>query len=251
MPVEIIVRPTLGSYTARAKGLKGTASRSEGPRQAAEALIRKLDLGAGQLLEQATADLPQGQQRFHFVVEKELPDSDLLPCPFCGGKADSHCTAGPYPDWFVQCTECLASAHVFSEDKLDGWNNRALPAEQHKGEPVAVMYADGSVLTKADCGHAFDICCKVETPLYRHADSNVRCNTVTDERAEFEAAYAKEFSEARGQEFTANDISSMRDSAGGYGHRSYLNGQWKGWQARAALERKPSAERDSAEEKQP
>ena len=54
MPVEIIVRPTLGSYTARAKGLKGTASRSEGPRQAAEALIRKLDLGAGQLLEQAS-----------------------------------------------------------------------------------------------------------------------------------------------------------------------------------------------------
>lgn len=30
MPVDIIVRPTLGSYTARAKGLKGTASRSEG-----------------------------------------------------------------------------------------------------------------------------------------------------------------------------------------------------------------------------
>ncbi|WP_443692051.1 hypothetical protein ACRZ5O_22750 [Pseudomonas protegens] len=37
---------------------------------------------------------------------------------------------------------------------------------QHQGEPVAVMYADGSVLTKAECGSAFDICCKVETPLY-------------------------------------------------------------------------------------
>lgn len=57
-----------------------------------------------------------------------------------------------------------------------------------------------------------------------------------DERAEFEAAYAKEFSKVRGQDFTAEDIASMRDSSGGYGDRSYLNGQWVGWQARAALE---------------
>ncbi|RWU21264.1 hypothetical protein DM813_18930 [Pseudomonas alkylphenolica] len=45
------------------------------------------------------------------------------------------------------------------------------PAAQHQGEPVAVLYGDGSVLTKADCGHAFDTCCKVETPLYTHADT--------------------------------------------------------------------------------
>ncbi|WP_332730358.1 hypothetical protein [Pseudomonas sp. ESBL2] len=44
------------------------------------------------------------------------------------------------------------------------------PAEQHQGEPVAVLYANGTVLTKADCGDVFDICCKVETPLYTHAD---------------------------------------------------------------------------------
>jgi len=56
--------------------------------------------------------------------------SELLPCPFCGGKADSRCTAGPDPDWFVECTECLASAPVFNQDKLDGWNNRAKPIEQ-------------------------------------------------------------------------------------------------------------------------
>ncbi|AEJ11802.1 MULTISPECIES: hypothetical protein [Pseudomonas] len=44
--------------------------------------------------------------------------------------------------------------------------------EQHQGgsEPVAVLYANGIVLTKADCGDVFDICCKVETPLYTHAD---------------------------------------------------------------------------------
>ncbi|GGU53626.1 hypothetical protein GCM10009504_08000 [Pseudomonas laurentiana] len=45
------------------------------------------------------------------------------------------------------------------------------PAEQHQGEPVAVLYANGSVLTKADCGDSFEICCKVETPLYTHADA--------------------------------------------------------------------------------
>lgn len=45
------------------------------------------------------------------------------------------------------------------------------PAEQPQGEPVAVLYANGTVLTKADCGDVFDICCKVETPLYTHPDS--------------------------------------------------------------------------------
>ncbi|EXF96264.1 hypothetical protein HK44_020315 [Pseudomonas fluorescens HK44] len=38
--------------------------------------------------------------------------------------------------------------------------------ERLKGEPVAVLYADGTVLTKDECGKSFDICCKVETPLY-------------------------------------------------------------------------------------
>ncbi|BBV96413.1 hypothetical protein [Pseudomonas monteilii] len=42
------------------------------------------------------------------------------------------------------------------------------PAEQQ--DPVAVLYANGTVLTKADCGDVFDICCKVETPLYTQAD---------------------------------------------------------------------------------
>ena len=40
------------------------------------------------------------------------------------------------------------------------------PATLLKCEPVAVLYADGGVLTKAECGNCFEICCKVETPLY-------------------------------------------------------------------------------------
>lgn len=58
-----------------------------------------------------------------------------------------------------------------------------------------------------------------------------------DERAAFETSYAREFSKARGQDLTAEDIASMRDNSGGYGDRAYLNGQWAGWQARAALAR--------------
>lgn len=44
--------------------------------------------------------------------------------------------------------------------------DRIAELESGRGEPVAVMYADGSVLTKAECGTAFEICCKVETPLF-------------------------------------------------------------------------------------
>ncbi|MFV2945284.1 hypothetical protein [Pseudomonas japonica] len=69
--VEIIVKPTLGSYSARAKGYKATASRSDGERQAAEALVRKLDLGPGQLEERMAEGLPQGYKVFHFCPNGE------------------------------------------------------------------------------------------------------------------------------------------------------------------------------------
>lgn len=81
------------------------------------------------------------------IAEGGTPDNNLLPCPFCGGKADSRCTAGPYPDWFVECTECHASASVISEDKLDGWNSRAQPASQ--ATPKALMLAMENLAVKA------------------------------------------------------------------------------------------------------
>lgn len=64
----------------------------------------------------------------------------------------------------------LALAHLPS-DSAAGFELRDLlaqPAAQHYGEPVAVLYADGDVLTKAECGESFETCCKVETPLYLH-----------------------------------------------------------------------------------
>lgn len=39
-------------------------------------------------------------------------------------------------------------------------------ADAQRLDAVAVMYADGSVLTKAECGDAFDTCCRAQTPLY-------------------------------------------------------------------------------------
>lgn len=42
---------------------------------------------------------------------------------------------------------------------------------QADAQPVAVLYKDGTVLTRDECGTSFDICCKVETPLYTHADA--------------------------------------------------------------------------------
>lgn len=79
------------------------------------------------------------------------------------------------------CQKCGTAMHELDDDRLCPrcGNNAAEDVRlqlkddaapgataQNQGEPVAVMYADGSVLTKAECGSAFDICCKVETPLY-------------------------------------------------------------------------------------
>ncbi|MBF4207472.1 hypothetical protein EI533_07000 [Pseudomonas donghuensis] len=60
-------------------------------------------------------------------------------------------------------------AHPYPSPHAEFWQGLLdAPAAQHQGEPVAVLYADGFVMTKAECGDAFETCCKVETPLYRH-----------------------------------------------------------------------------------
>lgn len=112
-------------------------------------------------------------------TENRSSNTEIKPCPFCGGKAESRCTAGPDPDWFVQCTECRASADVFSEDNLTGWNNRALAAEQHQGEPVALpsCKAKLSMSHDWDQGHSdgWKDCLEEISklgPLYTHADSD-------------------------------------------------------------------------------
>lgn len=111
--------------------------------------------------------------------------SELLPCPFCGQqdflieRLDSDASVVICQGLTGPHEACLARGPVgVAQDEgeeqpgrdkaVELWNARA---EQHQGEPVAVPYANGSVLTKADCGDSFEICCKVETPLYTHADA--------------------------------------------------------------------------------
>lgn len=93
---------------------------------------------------------------------------------------------------------CKAEVHAaFIQARNDIERLLAQPAEQHQGEPVAVLYADGTVLTKTDCGDGFEICCKVETPLYTHADPGEveligwkeRCRKLNDESMDWMRKY--------------------------------------------------------------
>jgi hypothetical protein len=75
-------------------------------------------------------------------------------------------------------SEPTEESDVFADAENSGFNAcldeiaklGPLYSRPAQGEPVAVLYADGTVLTKTDCGDGFEICCKVETPLYTHAD---------------------------------------------------------------------------------
>lgn len=93
-------------------------------------------------------------------------DGALAECPCCGSLdvGGAHDT--------VHCQSCGLTVTKPGplQNAIDAWNTRtsrahsAAPAVQ--GEPVAVLYADGTVLTKAECGDSFAVCCKVQTPLY-------------------------------------------------------------------------------------
>lgn len=247
MSVEIIVRPTLGSYIARAKGHNATASRSEGARQAAEALVRKLDIGAGQLQEQPATDLPRGQQRFQFVSESEMTE-----CQFhnnCGG----WCETGRELEHNL-CEHCL-EAH---DEEME------VPAEQHQGEPVAwsrvkpatpgAYWVRGNGLdqdaliqviddqgelrcnlhqrtTETDFGYGYAVSDLSEEfewlgPLYTRADPG---EVERDERAAFEAAWSKLHKHEGKAPFLR--IEPLGNYRWGDVHEGWLM-----WQARAALE---------------
>jgi len=69
----------------------------------------------------------------------------LKPCPFCGGKSDTHCTAGDYPDWFVECEGCGATVDVTGPQAVEFWNRRATPAPiPDAGEGVEVVACTGA-----------------------------------------------------------------------------------------------------------
>ncbi|WP_454241937.1 hypothetical protein [Pseudomonas sp. HLS-6 TE3448] len=88
--------------------------------------------------------------------------SSYPPCDYCGVTPDYHPWHGS------GLLSGVENRHIHACDACRG--RLPLHPGQHQREPVAVLYANGSVLTKADCGDAFEICCKVETPLYTNAD---------------------------------------------------------------------------------
>ena len=65
--------------------------------------------------------------------------SDLLPCPFCGGKADIDYDGSVYDGTHVYCTECDIRTESYKtktgstwdvDAAIAAWNRRALPAVQ-------------------------------------------------------------------------------------------------------------------------
>lgn len=75
--------------------------------------------------------------------------SDILPCPFCGGKANVHKVGSVA--WYAYCdpeNNCGAQPYVggypTAESAIAGWNRRApLPTIPHNGTINATEKANG------------------------------------------------------------------------------------------------------------
>lgn len=54
-------------------------------------------------------------------------DAELLPCPFCGGRAEAKKPDMSYEFTFIKCQECDAQTYegVDFEDAAEAWNRRA------------------------------------------------------------------------------------------------------------------------------
>ncbi|MDR2317781.1 MAG: hypothetical protein LBF06_15480 [Pseudomonas sp.] len=129
--------------------------------------LNPLGLGEAELRKESTG------------LEDPRTHSDYL--LFLAGYRETHPEPQPHPEpiawmvgtafwWTKEEAERDAAATGKPMTPFGPMTGTYTPAEQHQGEPVAVLYANGTVLTKTDCGDVFDICCKVETPLYTHAD---------------------------------------------------------------------------------
>lgn len=68
--------------------------------------------------------------------------TDLLPCPFCGGRASLESCLGEH---WVECTRCIVGTRLDSnpENPVREWNRRT------KAEPVDVPGCDGEAMMKA------------------------------------------------------------------------------------------------------
>ena len=64
------------------------------------------------------------------VTVRDDPPPELLPCPFCGGKAWADQILG---DWIVKCLDCYSCTGRYRETDrfraISAWNRRA-PAKE-------------------------------------------------------------------------------------------------------------------------
>ncbi len=72
----------------------------------------------------------------------------------------------PRSYWGVEKTASGEYQGGLAAPLWEAWKESRGCMANRQAQPVAVMYKDGHVLTKNECGNAFDICCRVQTPLY-------------------------------------------------------------------------------------
>lgn len=69
--------------------------------------------------------------------------SELLPCPFCGGEANT--VLRNADDWHVECHDCAAKSGTYGFKKyaIEAWNTRA--------ERTCRMYRRGTSTDNREC----------------------------------------------------------------------------------------------------
>ncbi|KKK75499.1 hypothetical protein LCGC14_2873110 [marine sediment metagenome] len=74
---------------------------------------------------------------------RHAAEGELLPCPFCGGKAELG--DGRFHDWKVECEECFVEVtHLERDAVINLWNTRtpAVPALCDALEVTEDMFID-------------------------------------------------------------------------------------------------------------
>ena len=73
-----------------------------------------------------------------------MTETKLLPCPFCGGEADTVGNLGhPHESWLVTCAACQIELYDFSslDEAIAAWNRRA--AAEHYDDDLMTVYLKG------------------------------------------------------------------------------------------------------------
>lgn len=65
-----------------------------------------------------------------------MSNTELKPCPFCGGKANIDCGNGIYEVYYVFCKKCKTRHpnRLTREDAIKFWNRRADNEQREKAD---------------------------------------------------------------------------------------------------------------------